>query len=296
MNNSSVSGVVTPDAAVSASSTSPGPPADALLAALGQGVRVFDLGHPLFPGMPQSPNHPAFQHHVPRRHGDAVRADGGSAANDLILTGTHVGTHIDALSHVSQDGRLFDDIPVADAMRGGRFAVHGAEQIDPMFRRGILLDVPRTLGLSRCEPGYEITPADLDAVVQLQGTPPEPGDVVLIRTGWSQLFGEPAAFVGAADGVPGISAAGARWLVEHGVHAAGADTIAFECLAPGAGHSLLPAHRILLVEHGIYLIEAMALEGLAGSETYQFTFVLAPLAITGATGSPVRPLAVRCGD
>jgi kynurenine formamidase len=92
--------------------------------------------------------------------------------------------------------------------------------------------------------------------------------------------------------VPGVGEVGAQWLADRRVHAAGADTIAFERLPPGGGHSLLPAHRILLVENGIYLIEAMNLDGLAAARAYEFMFVLAPLALVGATGSPVRPLAV----
>jgi kynurenine formamidase len=63
-------------------------------------------------------------------------------------------------------------------------------------------------------------------------------------------------------------------------------------LPAGKGHSILPAHRVLLVEHGIYIIEAMALEELAAAEVYEFTFVLVPLRLIGATGSPVRPLAL----
>ena len=69
---------------------------DALLDVVRDGVRIFDLGRPMFVGMPQSPNHPAYWHTMPRRHGDRLRADGSSAANDLIVTGTHVGTHIDS--------------------------------------------------------------------------------------------------------------------------------------------------------------------------------------------------------
>ena len=76
------------------------------------------------------------------------------------------------------------------------------------------------------------------------------------------------------------------------MHAVGADTIAFERLAPGGGHALLPAHRVLLVEHGIYIIEALDLEELAAAGVHEFIFVLSPLPIVGATGSPVRPLAV----
>jgi kynurenine formamidase len=81
-------------------------------------------------------------------------------------------------------------------------------------------------------------------------------------------------------------------LASQAPRAVGADTIAFELLAPGSGHALLPAHRVLLVEHGIHIIETLALEDLAASRIREFTFMLAALPIVGATGSPVRPLAV----
>ncbi len=104
--------------------------------------------------------------------------------------------------------------------------------------------------------------------------------------------GDPEQFRGQTTGVPGVGEAGATWLAAQGVHAVGADTIAFERLAPGAGHGLLPAHRVLLVEHGIYIVETMDLEGLAEADAAEFVFVLSPLALVGATGSPVRPLAL----
>jgi kynurenine formamidase len=270
---------------------------DTLLDVVRRGVRVVDLGRPMFVGMPQSPNHPAYWHAMPRRHGDVVRADGGSAANDLIITGTHVGTHIDALAHVSHDGRLHGGADAAGAGAGGRFLAHGVHTIEPIIRRGVLLDVPAVFGRPSCEPGYEISPDDLSASEERVGLTVEPGDVVLVRSGWGHRFDEgPGAYLGQAAGVPGVGEAGARWLAQRRVHAAGADTIAFERLPPDAGHGLLPAHRILLVDSGIYIIEAMALDELAQAQVYEFTLVLIPLNLVGATGSPVRPLAVIARD
>lgn len=265
---------------------------DALLSAVRSGVEVVDLGRQLRVGMPQSPNHPAFWHTLPRRHGDVVRADGGSAANDMLSMGTHVGTHIDALSHVSQDGKMYGGADAAAAGVGGKYDELGVHTIAPMLCRGVLLDVPATLGIDRCEGGYEITVEDLERTAERQGVTVGRDDVVLIRSGWGQLFAEGAPYIGAESGVPGIGEAGARWLAERRVHAAGADTIAFERLAPHGGHALLPAHRVLLVDHGIYIVEAMELEGLAARGMHEFTFVLVPLNIYGATGSPVRPLAL----
>lgn len=270
---------------------------DALLDVVRRGVRTIDLGRPMFVGMPQSPNHPPFWHTLPRRHGDTVRVDGGSAANDMIVTGTHVGTHIDALAHVSQDGRLHGGTEAASAGIGGRFMEHGVHTIAPMVRRGVLLDVPQALRLDTCEAGYEITPDDLEAAEARTGITVGDGDVVLVRSGWGRRFDEGTeAYVGRSSGVPGVGEAGATWLARRRVHAAGADTIAFERLAPGGGHALLPAHRVLLVESGIYIIEALELEALAAQGVYEFTLVLVPLNLVGATGSPVRPLAVVAGE
>jgi kynurenine formamidase len=265
---------------------------DALLEVVGRGLRIFDLGRPMYAGMPASPNHPAFSHTLPRRHGDMVRADGGSAANDLLVTGTHVGTHIDALAHVSHQGRLHGGADAAEAGLGGKYLEHGVHTIAPMLRRGVLLDVPAARGEQACDPAYEITPDDLDACTRA-GSEPGEGDVVLIRSGWGARFDQgPASYLGHDTGVPGVGEAGARWLADRRVLAAGADTIAFERLVPGAGHAVLPAHRVLLVEHGVYIVEALALEELAAAGVHEFTFVLVPLNLVGATGSPVRPLAV----
>ncbi|WP_307849801.1 cyclase family protein [Qaidamihabitans albus] len=265
---------------------------DRLLSAVQSGVEVIDLGRQLRVGMPQSPNHPQFWHTLPRRHGDMTRADGSSAANDMVTMGTHVGTHIDALAHVSQQGKMYGGLDAAGAGVGGKYDELGVHTITPMVRRGVLLDVPGTLGVDSCEAGYEITVADLDRTVEHQGTSVSEGDVILVRSGWGRLFANGESYIGRETGVPGVGEAGAEWLAACTAHAVGADTIAFERIAPRAGHSMLPAHRVLLVEHGIYIIEALALEELARRQVHEFTFILIPLNIYGATGSPVRPLAV----
>ena len=119
---------------------------DPLLEAVGAGVRLVELGRPHFTGMPCSPNHPGFRMSLARRHGDMVRPDGGSAANEIIVTGGHVGTHVDALSHVSQDGLLHGGVDAAEAQRGGRFSQLGAEHTPALLTRGVLLDVAAARG------------------------------------------------------------------------------------------------------------------------------------------------------
>jgi kynurenine formamidase len=265
---------------------------DDVLAALRGPCRIYDLARPYRPGMPQSPNHPPYSHALVRRHGDVVRADGGSASNDLIVLGTHVGTHIDALAHVSHDGHLHGGVLAADAQVGGRFDRLGVDEIAPIVGRAVLLDIPAALEVDVCEPGYEVTPADLVAAARLAGTDPEPSDVLLVRTGWGQRWDDGNAYVGFETGVPGPGEDAARWLADQRPSAVGADSIAFERLAPGAGHATLPAHRVLLVEHGINIIETLNLEELAADGVTVCAIVVAPLPLVGATGAPVRPLAI----
>ncbi len=253
---------------------------------------VYDLGRSMRNGMAQSPNHPPFRHCLDRRHGDRVRADDSSAAADLLTTGCHVGTHVDALAHVSFQGKLHGGIDAAEAQAGGGFTSLGIQELGPFVGRGVLVDVPGSLGMEVCPGGHEITVAELEDALARQGVSVRPGDAVLVRSGWGMYFDDPDHFQGVNTGVPGVGEAGALWLADQGAALVGADTLAFEQLPAGLGHALLPAHRVLLVERGINIIETMDLDGLAAAGVSEFVFVLAHLNIHGATGAPVRPLAI----
>lgn len=268
------------------------PSPNPLLDALPADPHIIELGQPLFTGMPCSPNHPGFRMTLARRHGDMVRPDGGSASNEVIITGGHVGTHIDALSHVSHHGKLHGGVDAAEAQAGGAFSRHGAEQTPAMVTRGVLLDVAAAHGVDTLPGGYGITAPDLDRAAEQGGAQPRPGDVAVVRTGWARNFDDPARYLGAETGVPGITEEAGRWLVDRGVRAVGADTTACEQIPPGAGHRVLPVHRLLLVDSGVYIMEHLALEDLAAEGRHEFLFVVAPLRIVGGTGSPIRPIAV----
>ncbi len=113
------------------------------------------------------------------------------------------------------------------------------------------------------------------------------GDVVVIRTGWARYFEDARRFVNDTR-LPGPGVAAARWLSAQGIFAAGSDTVAFE-KSPVAA---MPVHVHLLVESGIHIIECLNLEELAADGVTEFLFVGAPMKIRGATGAPLRPLAV----
>ena len=255
-------------------------------------ARTIELGHPHFTGMPCSPNHPGFRMTLIRRHGDMVRPDGGSASNEIIVTGGHVGTHVDALSHVSHDGKLHGGIDAAQAQTGGSFSAMGAEHTPFLLTRGVLLDVAATKGVDTLPAGYGVTEADLRESGERAGVEIGEGDVVLIRTGWARHFADPMTYLGQSDGVPGATPEAAEYLAAAGVVTTGADTTAYEQIKPGAGHSVLPVHRVLLVEAGIHIIEHLNLEEASAQGLTEFLFVMAPLRIVGGTGSPIRPVAV----
>lgn len=254
---------------------------------LAQGARIIDLAQSYFPGMPHYPTHPPFIFGLVRLHGEAVLSNGCSSASDAIALGSHVGTHMDALSHFSCDGRWFGDIPIEQNQTTGmgRYAI---DEVAPIVRRGVLLDVAGRLGTNALPADFTITPDDLDAAdVEVR-----PGDVVLIRTGWGRYFGDARQFVtgGVNAGVngPGIAIAGAEWLSERGIFAAGSDTVAFERV-PSLS---MEVHVHLLVEKGIHIIECLNLEELSAAGIREFLFAAAPLKIRGATGAPIRPFAL----
>ena len=76
--------------------------------------------------------------------------------------------------------------------------------------------------------------------------------------------------------------------------AVGADNMAWDVpdeRDPDTGATLF-AHVHLLTQKGIYIMENLNLEQLAADRRYSFAFIGIPLKLTGATGSPIRPLAL----
>jgi len=186
---------------------------------------------------------------------------------------------------------MYGGVDAAEAQTGGLYKRLGAEHTPALLTRGVLLDVAATRGVDTLPPGYGITADDLAAAADRGGVRPRPGDVALVRTGWGRHFDDARTYLGQEDGVPGPTPEAARWLVDSGVVTTGADTTAYEQIQAGAGHRVLPVHRILLVEAGIHIIEHLALEEASRQGLTEFVFVMAPLRIVGGTGSPVRPLA-----
>jgi kynurenine formamidase len=248
-------------------------------------ARAYDLGQPYFTGMPHFPTHPPFLYSLTKRHGDIMYGGGNTSAADAIALGTHVGTHIDALSHYSCNGVFYGNRKVEHSYEHG-MAELGVDKVAPIVRRGVLLDIAGLEGVEVLPADFEVTPDQLNRAAKAEV---RDGDVVLLRTGWAQFFPDAKRYINntAAPG-PGIE--GARWLSSRRIFAAGSDTVAFEKMPSSA----MPVHGHLLVDSGIHIIEVLNLEELARDDVYEFVFVAAPMNIRGGTGAPVRPLAFPC--
>jgi kynurenine formamidase len=248
-------------------------------------ARVYDLAHTIRAGMPVFPDHAPYRLTLDRRHGDGharPRPPGTSFANEVIVTSAHAGTHIDAIGHFSRDGCVRGGQPAQEVERADGLGALDARELAPVLRPGVLLDVASARGVEALASGDVIAPDEL------AGAPIEPGDAVLIRTGWATHWDDPPAFNGARGGIPGIGPEAARWLVERGAAVVGSDTPVLEAI-PFPGDSV---HAILLVDAGVPIIENLDLEALAADGVERFLLLALPLPIAGATGSPVRPIAL----
>ena len=247
-------------------------------------MKIYDLGQPYFAGMPHHPNHPPFLFGLVKQHGEYIGPGGSSSSSDAIALGSHVGTHIDALCHFSCGGKLYGGVDATGVQSyTGGLQKYSVDTIPPIVRRGVLLDIARVAGVDVLPADFVITPDHLEKT----GVIIQPGDVALLRTGWAKYFEDPAKFISQVCG-PGPAIAGARWLSGKGVFAVGSDTVAFERVPDPA----MPVHVHLLVESGIHIIECLNLEELAADQVSEFQFIAAPMKIRGATGAPVRPLAI----
>lgn len=252
-------------------------------------VRVFDLERPRTATDPIAPGHqpPGYSYLLHRRHeGTATRR---TSAAGVVVTSEHAGTHIDAFCHQAEDLRCHGAREAADIQTAFGFRELGVESIPPLVARGVLIDLVRHRG-SVVEPNRWIRLGEIQEAASAQGIEPRAGDVVLVRTGNGQLWSDPVNYL-KGSGVEGRVSA---WLAEVGVTAVGADNVAWDLpdeIDPDLGENL-PGHILLLVRSGIYILENLNLEDLGEAGVTEFGFVCLPLKLVGATGSPVRPVAL----
>ena len=257
-------------------------------------ARVVDLEQPRFAGMPVHPAHkPGYFYGLHRRHRDSYRPDQHgprSGASGVLTMMEHSGTHIDALCHQAADLKFHGGVAVDDIERADGYRALGAETIRPILARGVLLDVARWKGVDILPPHYAITADDLDGCARADRVVVQAGDVLLVRTGFGRCWNEETTYLSAA----GVSKSGNVWAADTRVVAVGADNMAWDSMEERDPETnmMLFGHVHLLVTHGIHIIENLNLEELAASGHREFCFVGVPLKFRGATGSPIRPLAL----
>jgi kynurenine formamidase len=257
-------------------------------------ARVFDLEQPRFAGMPVHPAHkPGYFYGLHRRHRDSYFPDKfgpRSGASGVLTMMEHSGTHIDALCHQACDLKFHGGVAVDDVERSDGYRALGAETMRPLLGRGVLLDVAGWKGVERLPQHYAITADDLAGTARAASLVVRTGDVLLVRTGYATSWTDEATYLNAA----GVSKSGNIWAADQGVSAVGADNMAWDSMEerdPVTNMALF-GHVHLLVTHGIHIIENLDLEELAAAGHHEFCFVGIPLKFRGATGSPLRPLAL----
>jgi kynurenine formamidase len=252
--------------------------------------QVFELGRMLQENMPL-PAGRRFDIFTKRTRYDAGTNRRSSNEELVVSEIGQVGTQFDTFSHQMIGDSLYNCVPVADAATRTGFSRFGVDKVGALVTRGVLIDVAGFKGVAVLPVSYEITPQDLQEALRKQRVALEPGDALLIYTGWGVHWGvDNARYQGSS---PGLGVAPAEWLVRQDPMLVGADNGGVE-VAPNPDPQLEgPVHQIMLVVNGIHLLENLRLDELAASGTHEFAFVIEPLKIQGGTGSTVAPIAIR---
>lgn len=263
---------------------------------------VYDLSIDYFVGMPsfQAAGDPSYQIYMSHHPGgtaiDNLNGVGEEVnrhvcySGDVIFMYTHTGTHIDALNHFGVDGKIYNGFTPEEHLGSRHWNKGGAEVIPPMITRGVLVDVATTHGVDCLPDSYAITIEDCQAALDRVGLTIEAGDVAFIRTGRMRYWPEGSKVLG---NPPGLSLEAARWITDQGISVIASDQ---ECVEVGPSQhedNWLPGHCHFLAEAGVPMMELCNLEELARDGVNEFALIAAPIRLRGATGSPLRPLALR---
>ncbi len=204
-------------------------------------------------------------------------------------------SHIDGLQHFAHKGMLYNGMPFDSLTPDGteRLGIQNVG-INGIFTRGVLVDMPRFLGVDYLPAGAAIGAADIEAWEKASGVTIASGDVLLIRTGrWVQVAEQGQwSFL---ENVAGSHASLAAWLKARDVAVIGCDGVS-DVIPSGVEGLVNPLHELVLVGLGMPILDNLDLEAVAAAAAERgrstFLFVGAPLRVSGGTGSPLNPLAV----
>ena len=219
------------------------------------------------------------------------------ASDDAMTLGLQACTHWDALAHVSYSGLLYNGFPATSTTAEAGAMRCGIHKVTTVVGRAILLDVARALGHDVLPPRHPISAADLDAALGLTGLTIEAGDMVLIRTGQMTFLKARDREGYLLQDQPGLTTGSIPWFHRHDVAAVAIDTLAME-VHPGEDPAVLfPVHAIQLRDMGLMQGQNWDLEALAAhcadDGVYEMLLVANPEPVTGGTGAPVNPVAIK---
>ena len=214
--------------------------------------------------------------------------------DEMVTAWLGVGSQIDGLGHVGIDRVHYNGNKIEDFYSMTGLKKLGVENIPPLVARGVLLDMTQQYGGKVVPDGTAFGPAEIEAAASAQGLTIREGDVVIFHTGWLESFLK-RADTDAASGFPepGPGVAGARYLIDKGVVAIGADTWAVEVIPFEKETERFPVHQEALAKSGTYLLENMNTTALAADRAYEFMFVLGVPRTGGAVQTIVNPIAIR---
>ncbi len=213
---------------------------------------------------------------------------------DTWLSQSHVGTHLDGMGHIGRKDCYYNQIAM------GKFINH--EHLKSFATRGVLIDAVKVFqaankfkGNAACkkpclEKGTVITSADLQAGLKMYNVTLREGDIVIIHTGWGDLFEQfPAQNAVFNSGAPGIGKDAAKWLISQKVVAVGVDTWVVEVIPGEDPKEAFIVHNMLITDNGIHIIEnvrtdLIAAEAAASKRATFFVNMTVPKAV-GLTGN-----------
>ncbi|MDP3545599.1 MAG: cyclase family protein, partial [Phreatobacter sp.] len=162
----------------------------------------------------------------------------------------------------------------------------------PIFTRGHLIDVMAQRG-AMMDAGQEVTMADVRGALAKQNMSEndvQSGDAVFFHTGWGSLWMRNNERYASGEPGPGLEVA--RWLIEKQIVVMGGDSWGVECVPNPDRNLAFPVHAELITKNGIFIHENLQFDSLLADRKYQFVYVMCPIPIKGATGSPGGPIAI----
>ena len=206
----------------------------------------------------------------------------------------HADSHIDALCHVVFDGTLYNDISANTVTAAGATELSIEVAGNGIVGRGLLLDIPRWRGVSWLEPGDHVTADDLITAEAAQEVRIEQGDLLFVRVGHRSRRRALGPW-DSANGRAGLHPAALELLAERRIAVLGSD--GNNDTAPSAAEGIdFPVHVLAVNAMGMHLMDWLQLDNLSAVceelNRWSFFCVIAPLRLSGATGSPINPIAV----